>query len=145
MLTSRRTRILGVGLLVAIACLAANPAWAATAAEKVASASLSAFDAIVLGVVEGVTEYLPISSTGHLLITARILDLPSAGKAGDAVKSYEIAIQIGAILAVLVLYWGRVREMFDGLIGRDRRAAASCPSWFWPSFPPRSSASSPRR
>jgi undecaprenyl-diphosphatase len=118
-LTSRRTRILGVGLLVAIACLAANPAWAATAAEKVASASLSAFDAIVLGVVEGVTEYLPVSSTGHLLITARILDLPSAGKAGDAVKSYEIAIQFGAILAVLVLYWGRVREMFDGLIGRD--------------------------
>jgi len=99
--------------------LAANPAWAATAAEKVASASLSAFDAIVLGIVEGVTEYLPISSTGHLLITARILDLPHSGDAGDAVKSYEIAIQFGAILAVLVLYWGRVRKMFDGLIGRD--------------------------
>jgi undecaprenyl-diphosphatase len=114
-----RARIAGAGLVVAVVALAANPAWAATAAEKVASASLSAFDAIVLGIVEGVTEYLPISSTGHLLITARILDLPTAGKAGDAVKSYEIAIQFGAILAVLVLYWSRVREMFDGLIGRD--------------------------
>jgi undecaprenyl-diphosphatase len=111
--------IAGIGLVVAAACLAANPSGAATAAEQVASASMSAFDAIVLGIVEGVTEYLPISSTGHLLITARILDLPHSGDAGDAVKSYEIAIQFGAILAVLVLYWFRVRKMVDGVIGRD--------------------------
>jgi undecaprenyl-diphosphatase len=111
----------GFGLVVAVLCLVASPggAWAADAAQHVAAHALSAVDAIVLGLVEGVTEYLPISSTGHLLITARILDLPSHGKAGDAVKSYEIAIQFGAILAVLVLYWGRVRNMFDGLIGRD--------------------------
>ena len=61
------------------------------AAQHVAANALSAFDAIVLGIVEGVTEFLPISSTGHLLVTARILDLPSSGKAGDAVKSYEAA------------------------------------------------------
>ena len=116
-----RVRTIGIGLVVAAFCLVAAPtaAWATTAAEHVAANALTAFDAIVLGVVEGVTEFLPISSTGHLLITGRILDLPSHGKAGDAVKSYEIAIQFGAILAVLVLYWARVRKMFDGLIGRD--------------------------
>jgi undecaprenyl-diphosphatase len=119
----KRERILAGGLLAAIAfCLVAGPsaAWATTAAQHVAANALSAFDAVVLGIVEGVTEFLPISSTGHLLITARILDLPSSGKAGDAVKSYEIAIQFGAILAVLVLYWARVRKMFDGLVGRDQ-------------------------
>jgi len=73
----------------------------------------------VLGVVEGVTEFLPISSTGHLLITSRLLDLPSSGKAGDAVKSYEIAIQFGAILAVLVLYRRHVGSMIEGLAGRS--------------------------
>src|SRR5512142_99263 len=115
-LNRRRVRIAGVGLLAAAVVLAASPAgaWAADAAQHVAAHALSAFDAVILGLVEGVTEYLPISSTGHLLITARILDLPTHGKAGDAIKSYEIAIQFGAILAVLVLYWGRVREMFNG-------------------------------
>jgi undecaprenyl-diphosphatase len=119
--TRRRLCILASGLAGAIILLTASPAgaWVADAAQHVASHALSAFDAIVLGIVEGVTEYLPISSTGHLLITSRILNLPTAGKVGDAVKSYEIAIQFGAILAVLVLYWGRVREMFDGLIGRS--------------------------
>jgi undecaprenyl-diphosphatase len=119
----KRTRIIGVGvgLVTAVLCVIASPAgaWAADAAQTYASHALSAGDAIILGLVEGITEYLPISSTGHLLITARILDLPSHGKAGDAIKSYEIAIQFGAILAVLVLYWNRVRNMFDGLIGRD--------------------------
>ena len=96
-------------VLVGIACVvfalfvAAPAARAADSAGKSAKQTLSAADAIVLGVVEGVTEYLPISSTGHLLVAARILDLPSKGDAGDAIKSYEIAIQFGAILAVLVL------------------------------------------
>ena len=84
-----------------------------------ASGSLSAIDAVVLGIVEGITEYLPISSTGHLVVTTRILDLPQSGSAGDAVKSYEIAIQFGAILAVLVLYRQRVWAMVEGLAGRS--------------------------
>ena len=75
--------------------------------------------AVILGIVEGVTEYLPISSTGHLLVTARILDLPTSGTAGDAVKSYEIAIQFGAILAVLALYRHRVWTMVEGLVGKS--------------------------
>ena len=110
----------GVGLLlVAFAFLVGNPsAWASTA-RKSATTSLSAADATVLGVVEGLTEYLPVSSTGHLVITSRILDLPTKGKAGDAMKSYEIAIQFGAILAVLALYRRRVFTMAEGLLGRS--------------------------
>ena len=57
--------------------------------------------AIILGIVEGVTEFLPISSTGHLMLTSQILGLDST----EFVKSFEIAIQLGAILSVVVLYW----------------------------------------
>ena len=80
---------------------------------------LSAGEAVVLGVVEGLTEFLPISSTGHLLVASRIMGLPDSGAAGDALKSYEIAIQFGAILAVLVLYRRRVGVMVEGLVGRS--------------------------
>lgn len=59
------------------------------------------FEAIILGAVEGITEFLPISSTAHLMFTATVLGLPQS----DFVKSFEIAIQLGAILAVVVLYW----------------------------------------
>ena len=71
--------------------------------------------------VEGITEYLPISSTGHLLVTSRLLGLPDAeGSAGlEAVNTYAIAIQFGAILAVLGLFWARFREMLLGLVGRS--------------------------
>ena len=111
-----------VGLaVIVLVILAAGAAGAESvkAANAAAARALSAGDAAVLGVVEGVTEYLPVSSTGHLLVTGRILDLPSSGKAGDAVKSYEIAIQFGAILAVLLLYRRRVWSMVDGLFGRS--------------------------
>ncbi len=57
--------------------------------------------AIVLGVVEGITEFLPISSTGHLVLVSNLLLIPQT----DFVKSFEIFIQLGAILAVVVLYW----------------------------------------
>ncbi|MFN8027500.1 MAG: undecaprenyl-diphosphate phosphatase [Acidimicrobiia bacterium] len=121
-MTTRRARrvLLGVGAL-ALLVLVLTPAGAGavTLAAQVSHDVLSAFDAIVLGIVEGITEYLPISSTGHLLVTARILDLPTSGAAGDAVKSYEIAIQFGAILAVLALYRHRVWTMVEGLVGRS--------------------------
>ncbi len=58
-------------------------------------------DAIILGVVEGLSEFLPISSTGHLILAAHLLGLPPE----NFVKSFEVAIQSGAILAVVVLYW----------------------------------------
>jgi undecaprenyl-diphosphatase len=80
---------------------------------------LTAGKAIVLGVVEGVTEYLPISSTGHLLVTQRILDIGTTEGTEDVADTYAIAIQFGAILAVLFLYAGRIRTLVEGTIGRS--------------------------
>lgn len=57
--------------------------------------------ALIYGIVEGITEFLPISSTGHLMLTAKILQ---SGQT-DFLKTFEVAIQCGAILAVVVLYW----------------------------------------
>ena len=75
---------------------------------------LGAADAVVLGLVEGVTEWLPISSTGHLTVTQDLLKID-----GDAADSYAIAIQAGAILAVLGLYRERFVGMVNGVRGRD--------------------------
>lgn len=62
---------------------------------------MTPFDALILGIVEGVTEFLPISSTGHLILASSLLQIPSS----DFLKTFEISIQLGAILAVVVLYW----------------------------------------
>lgn len=60
--------------------------------------------AITLGIVEGLTEFLPVSSTGHMILTAALLRMPTS----EFLKSFEIVIQLGAILAVVVLYARRV-------------------------------------
>ena len=73
------------------------------------------FQALILGLVEGITEYLPVSSTGHLLLAQRLLGIPSS-TASDA---FAISIQGGAILAVLGLYRARVASMVRGLFGQD--------------------------
>ena len=62
---------------------------------------MSFLHAIILGVVEGVTEFLPVSSTGHMILVSSILKIPQT----DFVKTFEISIQLGAILAVVVLYF----------------------------------------
>lgn len=80
---------------------------------------LSLLEAVILGLVEGVTEYLPVSSTGHLLVTNRLLGLDEPQATKDAIETYAICIQVGAIVAVLFLYWSRFRQMLDGLLGRD--------------------------
>lgn len=72
------------------------------------------WQSVLLGVVEGVTEFLPVSSTAHLLLTQRAL-----GMRGEAANSFAIAIQAGAILAVLALYRARVEAMVRGALGRD--------------------------
>jgi undecaprenyl-diphosphatase len=86
---------------------------------EAADAEMTWWKAAVLGVVEGVTEYLPISSTGHLLVTQRILHIGEDDATKDAADSYAIAIQFGAIVAVLVLYRRRVESLVSGLLGRD--------------------------
>jgi undecaprenyl-diphosphatase len=80
---------------------------------------LSVAASVLLGVVEGVTEYLPISSTGHLLVANKVLNLGGTTESDKALDAYAICIQAGAILAVLVLYQQRIRQMIDGLIGRS--------------------------
>jgi len=62
---------------------------------------MNAFQALVLGTLEGITEFLPISSTGHLILVSRFLGISQT----EFVKTFEIAIQLGAIGSVIVLYW----------------------------------------
>lgn len=95
----------------------------ATAADRSSDAAtrvdtLTLPKAIVLGVVEGVTEYLPVSSTGHLLVAERMMGLGD-GADKDAADTYTVVVQIGAILAVLGLYRRRFATMVDGVLGRS--------------------------
>jgi undecaprenyl-diphosphatase len=96
----------------------AGPAVQALQREQPSALTLP--KAIVLGVIEGLTEFLPVSSTGHLAVAERFLGIgrtPTEKRAADA---YAIVIQGGAILAVLLVSLGRIRSMVRGLIGRDR-------------------------
>lgn len=107
-------------------------------------AELKTSDAIILGVIEGVTEYLPVSSTGHLIISNHFLGLdstkPLVGPHGEplwfkkpsrkhpageplteklAADTFSIVIQFGAIAAVALLYWSQILSMIRGLLGKD--------------------------
>ena len=124
-------------LLAPLAGRSAEPA-----PEPVAELTLS--DAVILGVVEGVTEFLPISSTGHLIIANKVLGLESDkqltnAKGGPlwykpvspknpagvpltlklAADTYTVVIQVGAIAAVALLYWRQLLNIFVGLLGRS--------------------------
>ncbi|HVU36765.1 MAG TPA: undecaprenyl-diphosphate phosphatase [Opitutales bacterium] len=119
----------------------APPSISSTPVAPVVSARTVTYpDAVILGLVEGATEYLPVSSTGHLIVTSQALGLdstePLPGRDGqpiitthhgvtkalslkDAVDNYNIIIQGGAILAVLLLYWPRILSLIRGAVGRD--------------------------
>ncbi|MBU3208120.1 undecaprenyl-diphosphate phosphatase [Clostridium algidicarnis] len=65
------------------------------------------FKAIIIAIVEGITEFLPISSTGHMILVGDLIKFNGS----DFSDMYEVVIQLGAILAVVVLYWAKIREM----------------------------------
>ncbi|MFM1747524.1 MAG: Undecaprenyl-diphosphatase [Verrucomicrobiota bacterium] len=135
-------RLFPVVLLLLPAVTPAAPPPAAGA--EATAARLSVADAVILGVVEGVTEFLPVSSTGHLIIANHLLgldrDTPLKGPAGEtlwhkrpsarnpagepltlklAADTYAVVIQAGAIAAVALLYWNSLLSMLNGLLGRD--------------------------
>lgn len=76
-------------------------------------------DALVLGLVEGLTEYLPVSSTGHLLLAQHLMGLADTKEKKDTADSYAVVIQIGAILAVLGLYRQRSMQILQGVFGKS--------------------------
>lgn len=74
--------------------------------------AIGLFEALVLGLVEGLTEFLPVSSTGHLILAQRLLGLPE----NTANNVFAVGIQIGAITAILVLYWRRLLAAAGALL-----------------------------
>lgn len=78
------------------------------------------WQAILLGIIEGITEYLPISSTGHLIVAQQLMDIGTDSENSKlAADAFAICIQGGAILAVLGLYYKHVIRMIKGVFGKD--------------------------
>ena len=100
------------GAVAAVPSPAAKPSAAA-------KSELTTGKAVVLGLVEGLTEFLPVSSTGHLHVAEQLMDVGKTSATKNAMDTYTVIIQVGAILAVLLISWRRVVEVFQGLIGRS--------------------------
>jgi len=120
--------VFGVLVLLAFGTAKAEEVVVTTSMVKErATLNMTLAQAVVLGVVEGATEYLPVSSTGHLLLTERVMGIGDSGAASpqekqrtkEALDAYTICIQAGAILAVVGLYARRVKEMLMGMVGKD--------------------------
>ncbi len=77
---------------------------------------MSLLSVILLGIVEGLTEFIPVSSTGHLILAGQIISVPQGS------ETFDIVIQLGAILAVVVLYRQRFAQVIAGLFARDPQA-----------------------
>jgi undecaprenyl-diphosphatase len=77
---------------------------------------MSLLTVILLGIVEGLTEFIPVSSTGHLILAGQIINVPQGS------ETFDIVIQLGAILAVVVVYRARFAHVIVGLVRRDRDA-----------------------
>src|SRR6201986_5672504 len=75
------------------------------------------FNAVILGIVEGLTGFLPVSSTAHLLVTETFLGLDK-----DQWEAFTVVIQLGAVLAVAAVYWRKIWEVIAGLFTGDAKA-----------------------
>lgn len=121
-------------LAVLLAALFSSPSRAAApdpaSTETTPRPEPTLVDAVILGLVEGVTEFLPVSSTGHLVIANHALGLDSPAPVGtdkhgrpitfkEAADTYAVVIQVGAIAAVALLYWSQISRILAGLAGRD--------------------------
>ncbi|MGA2640301.1 MAG: undecaprenyl-diphosphate phosphatase, partial [Spirochaetia bacterium] len=82
--------------------------------------SMSVPQGALLGLVEGLTEFLPVSSTGHLAIVQELLGLTAAPQEKAASNAFAIVIQAGAIIAVFLVMFARIRKIVRGMFGRDR-------------------------
>jgi undecaprenyl-diphosphatase len=125
---------------VALSVPASISAAAAPVLARVEPRTVTYSDAVVLGLVEGITEFLPVSSIGHTILVTHALgldlDQPLLDRNGlpilthhhgvtapltlkDAVDTYNVMVQAGPIAAILLLYWARVASLWRGLRGRD--------------------------
>lgn len=82
---------------------------------------MTIWQSIIMGIVEGLTEFLPISSTAHLILSGELLNIPNS----EFLKTYSISIQLGAILAVVILYWKKILNSKDLIL---KIAAAFIPT-----------------
>jgi len=107
----------GVAVLVGIIVITAGAALAGNSSDG--DSGLSITQAIVFGIVEGLTEYLPISSTGHLLVAKEIMGLGSEASSEAAINAYIVVIQFGAIIAILVICLNRFISLYKGVFQGD--------------------------
>ena len=91
---------------------------------------MQTWQVILLGLIEGLTEFIPVSSTGHLLLAGHFLGFESPG------KTFEVLIQLGAILAILSVYMAQAAATARRPAARCRAPAGSCWRCWWPSCPP---------
>jgi len=82
--------------------------------------------AVIYGIVEGITEWLPISSTGHLILVEQLI--PFKGVSGDFFDMFDVVIQLGAILAVVVIFWDRIWPF--ALTKKERQGKTDIGSYF---------------
>ena len=117
--------LVGVALVAALVLVVA-----VVLAREAGDTVLSVPEALLLGVIEGITEYLPVSSTGHLTITQDILGLTETSDSEAAADAYAVVIQAGAIVAVAVLYRHRIAAVVASVVrphgdGDSRRLGAA--------------------
>ena len=119
-------------LVSAFAQPVSAPEASGDSSESTPQNALSYSQSTILGVIEGLTEYLPVSSTGHLILTDyffdqspnNIEDASEIDASREARNAYLIVIQGGAILAVLLIYWKKILGILMGLVGRNPQGLA---------------------